>query len=294
MSEAWAEALESEAYESTGEAAYETESTGEAAYETESTGEAAYEGLGEDARSDRRARQRQIMLARQRQAQLRRPSRPPVPVPQRGVIRPPSPGPAITATIRNLDLEAKVAQDSLRRALKQANDRAERANLATVAATAASQIFDSFENDLAAHNIVRAGIRGAPLLLLSPAKQRGGIEKYALDPRVIGAALIAVIAGAGKFRSSPKGVHDIKISVPVPLGGSGNLLAVAVDRNGNVVADTITWTSQNPEFLTVDPSTGVFKAISVGTAVVKATAGGFTSSVFVPVTQADLYDSQPS
>jgi hypothetical protein len=287
MSEAWAEALESEAYESTGEATYETEGIGEAAYETESAGEAAYEGLGEDARSDRRARQRQILLAR-RQAELRRRPRPPAPGPQR-VARAPSPGPTVTAAIRNLDLEAKVAQDSLRRALKQANDRADRANLATVAGTAVSQIFDSFPNDLAGHDIVKAGIRAAPLLLLSPAQKRSGFAAFAWDPRIIGGALIAVIVGAGKFRSTPRGVHDIKISVPgPPLGGSGNLRAVAVDRNGNVVADTITWTSRNPEILTVDTSTGAFKPISVGTALVTAAAGGFTSSVFVPVTQDDV------
>jgi hypothetical protein len=66
MSEAWPEAVESEAY---GEAAGEAygEAYGEAAGESE-----AY---GEDARSDaaQRARQRQIVYARQqRQAQLRR------------------------------------------------------------------------------------------------------------------------------------------------------------------------------------------------------------------------------
>jgi hypothetical protein len=290
MSEAWPEAQESEAYESTPEAAYETEATGEAAYETEATGEAAYEGLGEETRSDRRARQRQIMLARQRQAQLRRP--PPPPAPPQRVTRPPSPGPAITATIRNLDLETKVAQDSLRRALKQANDRAERANLATVAATAASQIFDSFETDLAPHDIVRAGIRGAPLLLLSPSKKRTGFEAVYTDPRFIGGVLIAVIAAAGKFRSTSQGVHDINVFVPSPLGKNGTLLGVAVDRKGSVVpAATVTWTSLSPGILQVTP-TGNYIAESVGAAQVTASGGGVTKAIFVQVTQDDLYNPQ--
>lgn len=285
MSEAWAEALESEAYEGTGEAAYETESTGEAAYETESTGEGAYEGLGEDARSDRRARQRQIMLARQqRQAQLRR--RPPAPPPPQRVVRAPCPEPAITATIRNLDLETKVAQDSLRRALKRANDRAERANLATIASTAASQIFDSFPNDLAGHEFVRAGIRGAPLLLLSSSKERSGFERYALDPKVIGVAVIAVIVGAGKFRSTSTGVHTINIVDPGPIHvrDYGVLLGTAVDRNNREVQGiTITWHSSNAAILNVDPPTGNYTAVGAGPVVVKATTDGVTVPLSVTV-----------
>jgi hypothetical protein len=283
MSEAWPEALESEAYEGTGDAAYETE--GEAAYEAEGEGE-AYEGLGESARSDRRARQRQIMLARQRQAQFRRERTP------RGPGLPPRPpvpprGPGIAATVQSLDLETKVAQDNFRGQLKRANDRTSRANLATIAATAASQIFDSFENELDGHDIVRVGIRGAPLLLLSSAKKRSGFEGFVLDPRVLGAATLAIIVGAGKLRSASRGVHSIKIADPSPVtvGVQGTLLGVPVDRNGRTVEGiTLTWQSQDSTKLQIlDAAAGTYDPTGAGLVFVTASAEEVTVSIPVRI-----------
>ena len=114
MSEAAFEATEAEAFEASGDA-YEGE--GGEAYEGESAGEASYEAWGEDARSRRRARQRQIMLERQRQARLRR-----APPPRRPVVTAPSPAVrAVRSEVRSLDLDTKVAMDSLRGQLNQAH-----------------------------------------------------------------------------------------------------------------------------------------------------------------------------
>jgi uncharacterized protein YjdB len=259
MSEATLEATESEAYEATGEA-YEGE--GEA-YEGEGAGD-AYEAWGEDARSDarRRARQRQIMLARQRQAQLRR--RPaPRPVPQR---RPPvtTPAQAVTAVrseVRSLDLDTKVALDTLRSRLDEANRLAYRNAWAAEASVAASQVLDSFKTGLDPHDWARAVIRGAPTLLLAPGKPRKpGLEGILFDPRVAGGALVAAIFAIGHFRSASQGVDSIRVSPPtitLDPGGKATLFATPVDRKGNPVANVpLTWDSADDTIAQLSATTG--------------------------------------
>src|SRR5689334_22220593 len=100
MSEATIEALESEAFEG----------TGEAGYEGEALGEAGYEAYGEATRSDarRRERQRQIMLARQRQAMLARqrqaPPRRPQPARRPAVTTPTPAVRAVRPEVQSRDL----------------------------------------------------------------------------------------------------------------------------------------------------------------------------------------------
>jgi hypothetical protein len=282
MSEAWPETVESEAYgEAYGEAA--GEASGEAA------GEGVGEAYGEAARSDD-ARQRQIVYARQqRQAQLRRRQ---VGLPPQ--VRTPATGPApgqVIRAVRSLDLETKVAQDSLRRALEEANRRAARATWATVASTAASQVFDSFEKDLGNHPMVRAGIRGAPLLLLAPEKQRRGFEGFIYDPRVIGSLVLGGIFVAGRFRSSAQGVDHIDIADPGTLfpfklfKGEKNrkLTAIARERNNNVVQNVVfTWSSSDDAILQV-ASDGTFNAQSLGSVTVTVTGDGRTNQASITV-----------
>jgi hypothetical protein len=309
MSEAWAESLESEGWDTVGEGAYDSEFAGEGAYDSEATGEGAYDSestgeasYGEESRSERyrRERQRRIRLERQRQAQLRRQRRP-APrraAPPQRLPRPagPSPRQAITA-VRSLDLETKVEQDSLRRALEESNRRATRATYAALASVAVDQGLDSFGTDLDNHPYVRAGARFAPLLLLSPEKKKSGFEGFVADPRLWGFVAISGIAVIGKFRSAGQGVHTINIFNPGPitLGApedaavTGTLTAVVLDKSGNVLPPAqypITWASQSPDnALTVtNPSTGAYTAGAPGTALVTAQAGGITSAVFVVVT----------
>jgi hypothetical protein len=308
MSEAWVESLESEGWDTAGEGSFDGEFAGEGAYDSEAvgdsydseaTGEASY---GEESRSERhrRERQRRIMLERQRQAQLRRQRRPAAPrrgAPPQRVPRTAGPSPRQTITaVRSLDLETKVAHDSLRRALEESNRRATRATYAALASVAVDQGLDSFGTDLDNHPYVRAGARFAPLLLLSPEKKKGGFEGFVADPRLWGFVAISGIAVIGKFRSAGQGVHTINIFNPGPitLGApadapvTGTLTAVVLDKSGNVLPPAqypITWASQSPDnALTVNnASTGAYTAGAPGTALVTAQAGGITSAVFVVV-----------
>jgi hypothetical protein len=321
MSEATIEAaLESEAFESAGEAAYEGEAAGEAAYEGEAAGEAAYEGeaageaayeaYGEDARSDARrrerqrqimlARQRQAMLARQRQAQLRRP-----PPARRPAVTAPSPAVrAVRSEVRSLDLETKVALDSLRSRLNEAHRLAYRNAWAAEASAAASQVLDSFENGLRPHDWARALIRGAPTLLIAPGKpRRPGIEGILYDPRVAGGALLAGIFAVGHFRNTSQGVSRLEVNVDHTLtvaagaNHTAQLTAAAFDKAGNVVPNaTFTYTPQTPGFFSLDetsPGVATLTGIRAGTTFLTVTAGGKTGGTFVTVTPAPAATAAP-
>jgi hypothetical protein len=288
MSEAMIEALESEGFESVGEATYEGE--GEATYEGE--GEATYEGYGEDARSDarRRARQRQIMLARQRRAPLRRPQ-----PPRRPVVAPPAQTVgAVRSEVRSLDLDTKVALDSLRNRLNEAHRLAYRNAWAAEASVAASQALDSFENGLKPHDWARALIRTTPTFLLDAGKPRKpGMAGILLDPRVAGGALVAAIFAVGHFRGASHGVSSITVIPPtVKIKGTGqaHLLGVPVDQKGNTVADvTLTWALPDGTFATLDTTTGqnvICTGVTEGNTVITVTGGGATARIPVTVTSA--------
>lgn len=303
MSETWVDAVETDAFEDTGEGAYDSEDTGEGAYDREDTGEE----FGEESRSARRRRerQRQIMLARQRQqqAQMRRPG-PPPPSPAQRPVQAAGPSPRQTIrAIRSLDLDTKLELASLRRELKESNRRASRGTWATISGVAAAEIinqFDALEN----HPNVSAAILGAPLLLLSPERQRSGIEGFLLDPRVIGGAAVVGIAVASRFVSASKAVHSITIvGAPETLTQAGTpitgpLLATAKDRNGNPLTETqFTWSSAPSDLLTVSgPGAQVtYTLAALPTAIPKASAppvevvtisaqaGGVTGSAYVAI-----------
>ena len=286
MSEAATEALESEAYEGS---EGESEATGEAfgeAFESEAAGEAGY---GEAYRDNaRNRRQRQIMMARM--AQQRRPL--PPPGPPRPAIRVPSPAVReVRSEVRSLDLDTKVALDSLRNRLNRANRLAYRNAWVTEASVAASQVLDSFEDGLEPHDWARTIIRTAPTLLLAPGEQRRrGLEGVLFDPRVAGGVLIAAIWASGHFRTQFKGVHEIQVSSAGPISvtagePSGQISAFAVDRNGNTVTDaSIEWKSQNTNVLTIDNDGNYRRGAATGNVLVTASAGGKSKSIFVNVT----------
>lgn len=277
MSEATIEAIESEAYG-------EGEAIEGEAYEGEAYGEAGYEAYGEDARSraNRRARQRQIMLARQRQQ--RRPVRP-MPMPMPSPVRPDAR--AAVNAIRTVDLEAKVAQDSLRRAIENANRRASRATYSALATAAIGQVLDTYEKNLDGHPFVRAAARFAPLAILPGDRERKGIEAVLLHPAFIGGALIGGIFVLGKFTTTSQDVHEIKIAVPnvVRDGDTGTLIATPVDRNGRTLTGVaVSWKSGEDTILMfTDPAAGKFKALKQGPVAVTVTAGDVSTSTALRV-----------
>jgi hypothetical protein len=313
MSEAFGEAFESEAYESSGEAyeslgeAYEGEVAGEAVYEGEGAGEGGYEAYGEDARSDarRRARQRQIMLARQRQAQLRR--RPTAgPPPRRVVAAGPSPTVrAIRADVRTMDLDTQAALIRLRRELDRSTRMAYRNAWVAELSTGASQVLDSFEGSLANHDWARAIIRTLPDVLLAPGNpgDKKGLERVLFDPRVGGSVLIAGIWAIGHFtgRTDGTGVADGQVaSIKIPggaltlsqsgTGASATVGAIVVDQSGASIPNAnVRWWSQNSGVATVTPQPGQSATVAAasttatGTTKIFASAGGKSDSIQVSV-----------
>ena len=289
MSETAFEATEAEAFEASGDA-YEGE--GGEAYEGESAGEASYDAWGEDARSRQRARQRRIIQERQLQARRRRAA-----APRRPAITAPSPAVrAVRSEVRSLDLDTKVALDSLRSQLNEAHRLAYRNAWAAEASVAASQVLDSFEDGLKPHDWARALIRGAPTLVLAPGKPiKPGVAGYLFDPRVAGGAVVAAIFAIGHFRGTTRGVNSISITpsgtVTVPIGDSVNLFGVAVDHKGNDVDGiTLNWEVQDPT-ASLDTKTGpkvVCTGVAVGNTVITVTGGGATARVSLTVSAADL------
>jgi hypothetical protein len=269
MSETWVDAISTEDYEDIGEGVYDSEDIGEGTYDSDDAGE----DLGEESRATRRRRerQRQIMLARQRQAQLRRQRQP-------SPGRRPAAGRQTITAIRSLDLETKVGQDSLRRALAESNRRASRATWAAVASAAVDQGLSTFDNDLQSHPYVAAGARFAPLLFLSPEKKRAGFEGIVTDPRVVGGAAILGIALIGSWRNRSAGVSKIMISHSTPLASGGSLSALAVDHSGAPLPSAtfpVAWKS-GPGDVTVDPVTGAVTGAAKAEGMVGAQVGGLT------------------
>lgn len=242
MSEALGESFESEAWD---EGAFDSD-----AYDSE------------DARSDaiRRARARRIALARRRMAPVgvRRPST--------AVTSTATPRQTVAA-IRNLDLRTKVGEDSLRVALERSNRRATRATYATIASVAVDQAFDSFEDEFEDHDFVRAGLRLAPLLLLSPQRRRPGLEGFVLDPRVMAGAAVVGIVAANKLRDRDDSVDRVVVEpLIVSLAGtpSGSFSGKAFTRSGAEVDVKFTFDSADPATLMVDKNTGTFTAKKAG------------------------------
>jgi len=239
----------------------------------------------EDARSDRARRRqaaRRVTLARQRRTRSQ-------PRPQRAAATAPSRGAPTArqtvAAIRNLDLESKVGEDTLRQSIERANARARRATYAAVASVALDQALDTFGDDLKDHDFVRAALRLGPLLLLTPQHTRRGLEGYLLDPRVLGGAAIAGVVAVGAFRNRDTDVANIEFSPPAltTIGQQGRFAAFAVDSKGRDVSTPIKWASDNSAILSLSEQ-GDFVVQAVGVVRVTAEAGNFRKSFFLTVT----------
>jgi hypothetical protein len=260
----------------------------EADYDSEAEDyEADFEGEGEgedfeDARSDalrrrRVARARRLRAARQRMARAQA-RRQPAPSPTQATPR------KTVEAIRNLGLETKVGEDSLRSAIDRANRRATRATYATVAGVAIDQAFDTFDKDLAGHEFVRAGLRLAPLLLLSPQRRRPGFEGVVLDPRFIGAAAVAGLLAVDKLRDRDDDVDRMNVQTELNSSiGSGKLPAFAVNKKGANTGQTVTFTplSQTGFQIDKDGNFTVSKVTAETIVPVTTTAGGVSQTVFL-------------
>jgi hypothetical protein len=287
MSETWPDAIDTEEYDDIGEGIYDSEDA-----------EADNEEFGEESRSARRRRerQRQIVAERNRNRQLQQRRQRLAEQRQQRIAPRQGQAPAAeagrrqaTAPVRSLDLETSVRLDALRRAVEESNRRANRATWAAVAGTTVDQGLDSFSANVT-NQYVRAGARFAPLLLLSPAKKRSGVEGLLTDPRLIGAASILGITLLHGFTGS---AHTVTIDDPPSdeLGMNGTFDATAKDRLGNALSNAkFEWNSDKPWCLNFrDKSKGAFTLgpdeFTKESVKITVTAGGVSTSMNVLVTK---------
>ncbi|TDD63829.1 hypothetical protein E1262_29875 [Jiangella aurantiaca] len=270
MSTTWLEGLESEAAEYDEGELYDSES------DLEWDDSETDEGESEESRASRRrrAQARQLAVAR-RQAQVRAQAlgrarttavRPrPMPPPP-----PPPPARAAAAAIRAVDLDSRVAHDSLRRELALQRRRMSRSEYAAVAGLAVSQFVESFDQPQNVY--ARAALRFAPLLLLTPQRRGRGLESFVADPRVIGGAAILGITVLGEQRAKA----SIDVAAPSELAANSSLQlnAQVVTPRGEVVSGrTVRWSTTDDQVARVD-ATGRVTGVKAGTVFLIASAEG--------------------
>lgn len=270
MSTMWLDEAEMEAAE------YDDSESGELYDESDG------EDYGEESRTAaarrRQAQQRRVALARRRQALARARSAPrarPGAMPVR---------PSTAAAIRNLDLETKVQEDSFRNSISMQNRRMSRSEYAAVAGAATNQFIESFDEP--DNPFFRAGLRFAPLLLLTPQKKGTGFGGFVKDPRVIGAAAVAAITFAGESRRKFVARRTINVLSTDTLAkdAEDRFAAEVLDENGRVLSNAVTWRSDDSDVADIDPSTGKVKAKKPGTAIITASFDGFVRGVRLKVT----------
>lgn len=86
---------------------------------------------------------------------------------------------------------------------------------------------------------VRAGLRFAPLLLLSPARSRSGVAGAAMHPAVMGGVAVAGIVAAGELLN-PR-FRLLNNTVSFAGAPSGNL--VVTDRGGQPLTPQPVWST---------------------------------------------------
>lgn len=233
------------------------------------------------ARRDRLARQRRrIGAARRRLALQSRTYSPRVAMYRPSTSVRATPQQAVSA-IRNLDLESKVQEDTFRRALSNRDRRMNRSEYSSVLSAASSQYLESF--DKPKNQLVRAVVRFAPLLMLSPQRRGNGFGGLVKDPRTIGGLLVFGIAAAGTYRDGfwPS-TRQIVADRPKELASGGNdkFVATVVERNGRIVPNAkLEWDSKYKEVATID-NDGNVAGHKPGNAVIVAKVDGVVVQEF--------------
>jgi Big-like domain-containing protein len=100
--------------------------------------------------------------------------------------------------------------------------------------------------------------------------------------RWCGALVLGLILGCSNLNEGEAGVVALEVSTPSPdtleVGESVQLVARALDRNGNPVSTAISWRSVDTT-ASIDPATGIVTALFPGTARVQATVGSLASGL---------------
>jgi hypothetical protein len=282
MTSTWLDDLDVEGaeYDDTDAAEYDDSDAGELA---ESDYDTDYEGDydAESRASRRRAQRRRVAAARRRQAVVRARAQT-----RRGAGGRPARPTSTASAIRNLDLNTKVADDNFRRALGAQAKRMSRSEYAAVAGAAVTQAMASFGTP--SNPYVAAAVRFSPLLLLSPQRRGTGVEAFAKDPRVLGAAAVAGITVIGQNRERFTRAREIEILAPTGMGQSASdtFVADVKDGRGVVISDMdVEWESSDPTVAAIDRRTGaVTTQKATGTTIITARTDGIVRRVRLTVT----------
>lgn len=196
--------------------------------------------------------------------------------------RSPTPRQAVTA-IRNVELNARVREDALSRAIADHARRADRAALATAASVAFGQLVDSFPGAVR-NDFLRAGFRFAPMLLLAPHKHGTGPGALLRDPRVACGVVITGLVVAqhrGFFHRASKATAFVpKV---MPAGTNVKVRTLRDDGTGNLVdVPGITWIALTPGIGTIGAD-GTVTKVAAGDATFSAVIDGEVQTVTVTI-----------
>ena len=107
------------------------------------------------------------------------------------------------------------------------------------------------------------------------------------------ALLTLMMLGCSDLTEGPGGVVELEVRTPavseVEVGETMQLLARALDKDGNPTDVSITWLSSDPAVIAVD-NTGLVTGVAAGTAQVQASVGSL-SSAQIPLTAITRADS---
>ncbi len=214
----------------------------------------------------RRRRAQQLKAARLRAANRRGVSTLPATAPPRAVV----------SAVKELDLQAQVQQDTLRGVMAAQNKRLDRANLATVATLLVGEAFRTFGTP--GNDYLRAGLQAAPLLLLTPSRNRGGVEGLIRHPAAYGGVAALGLAFVRDQRNRTAAVQRIDVLGPsrLTVGAQDAFTADILDAGGKPSTLAPTWESDNTQVATIDRTTGRITAgTAPGVAVLTVRAGEF-------------------
>jgi uncharacterized protein YjdB len=206
------------------------------------------------------------------------------------------------AAVLDVDVDNKVQADAFSRALQKEAKRIDGAQAAVVGLAVGQQAQASFPD---ASPLVGAGLRGVPLLFITPTRRATGVGTILANPQWLGVGLIAGLAirqevkrksdeaaaehkrtsdeAAAELKRKSDEVHDIRITKSVdqlPMGTSLRFRADPLNVDGQPIREkrgVVTWRSSAPAFATVD-NQGTVTPVAQGTTTI--TAEGETADQF--------------
>ncbi len=103
----------------------------------------------------------------------------------------------------------------------------------------------------------------------------------ATNGTIVGSAIATVIVTVPPILTT---ITVAPSSLSLNEGGSATFVAIPKDQSGNVMTVPTSWSSSNTTVGTIDPNTGLFKALIAGTTTINATNGSIVGNITVIVT----------